>query len=61
MARPKNEFEKVLLRLKPGTNARIDEVRGDKDRASFVRQAIDLAVEAELKRRERKPKPGSGE
>lgn len=50
MARPKNEFEKVLLRLIPETKARIAAVlQDDEDHAHFMRSAI----EAELKRRER--------
>jgi hypothetical protein len=49
MARQKNEFEKVLLRFKPGTNDRIDAVRGERDRASFVREAIDEKIERETR------------
>lgn len=50
MARPKSDFEKVLLRLIPETKARIAAVlREGEDHAHFMRSAID----AELKRRER--------
>lgn len=49
MARPKKFVEDMLARFVAGTFARMDAVRGDKDRADLVREA----VEAELRRRER--------
>ena len=51
MARPLTLIERVLLRLPEGTLARIAAVLSSKeDRASFIRSA----VEAELRRREKR-------
>lgn len=55
VVRPLNFPEKVLQRFPEGTMERIDAVKGDEDRATFVREA----VERELKRRERR-KPSEG-
>ena len=56
VVRPLNFPEKVLQRFPEGTMERIDSVKGDEDRATFVREA----VERELKRRERrKPEQGA--
>ena len=53
MAKPKNEFETWPARFPVGTRARLDAVLVPPEtRADVVRQAL----EAELKRRERKPK-----
>lgn len=55
---PKDKLDdKTLVRFKAGTLDRIDAVAGKFHRAEFIR----AAVEAELKRRERKPKTGAGE
>lgn len=55
---PKEKLDDVMtVRFKAGAFARIDETAGKNRRAKFIREA----VEAELKRRERKPKTGAGE
>jgi len=54
MSRPKNDHEPVLIRFQPGTRDRIRaSLREGEDNASFVR----LAVDAELKRREKAASP----
>lgn len=56
MARPKRYIEDMLARFAEGTFARIAALlRGDEDRADFVREAVDR----ELKRRERASKRGT--
>lgn len=57
MGRPSLDVKPMLVRLGEGVAERIDAVAGKKKRAEFIREA----VEAELKRRERKPKTGAGE
>jgi metal-responsive CopG/Arc/MetJ family transcriptional regulator len=48
----------VLVWLLDGQRERIDALVGGQKRSAFIREAIDAAVNAELKRRERKRSDG---
>jgi predicted DNA-binding protein len=52
MGRPPMNLKPTLVRLPLDVAERIDAIAGPNRRAEFIREA----VEAELKRRERKPK-----
>lgn len=53
MGRPPMNVKPMLVRLPEGVAERIDEIAGANRRAEFIREAI----EREIKRRERLPKP----
>lgn len=50
----------VLVWLFDGQRERIDALVGGQKRSAFIREAIDAAIEREIKRRERKPRSDGG-